>query len=224
MVEEMPKVRRTLYTEVIKRLLDILLSGTAIIILSPVFLVLCSLELIFHGKPILFVQERPGLNEEIFKLYKFRSMTNETDETGELLPHAMRMTKFGKMIRRYSLDELPELWCILTGKMSIIGPRPLMPEYLPYYSKRHHMRHAMRPGLACIPLKPITSWTWNDQFENDIWYIENCSFMVDVKMLFWIAKEAIIGSEYRSNASRATFDEYNPEYIPEERLYEKGKS
>ena len=105
------------------------------------------------------------------------------------------------------MDELPELICILKGDMSIIGPRPLLPEYLPFYIKRHKMRHAVRPGFACVPLKPIKTWSWNDQFENDIWYIENCSFIVDVKMVFAVAREAITGAEYRVNDTRKKFSE-----------------
>ncbi len=206
MTEDMPKVRRTFYTVVIKRLLDILLSGFAIVILSPLLVILTILELIYHGSPVLYAQERPGLHGKIFKLHKFRSMTNEKDENGDLLPGDKRITKFGRFIRRFSLDELPELFCIFLGKMSIIGPRPLLVRYLPLYTPRHMMRHEMRPGLACVPLKPIKTWTWNDQFENDIWYIENCSFVVDVKMVFAVIKEAIAGSEYRVNDTR---EEYN---------------
>ena len=206
MTEDMPKVRRTFYTVVIKRLLDILLSGFAIVILSPLLVILTILELIYHGSPVLYAQERPGLHGKIFKLHKFRSMTNEKDENGDLLPGDKRITKFGRFIRRFSLDELPELFCIFLGKMSIVGPRPLLVRYLPLYTPRHMMRHEMRPGLACVPLKPIKTWTWNDQFENDIWYIENCSFVVDVKMVFAVIKEAIAGSEYRVNDTR---EEYN---------------
>ena len=203
--EEIPKVKKTMYTVVIKRVLDIIFSGMAIIVLSPIFLILTILELIFHGRPVLFFQERPGLHGKLFKIYKFRSMTNERDENGELLPGEKRLTSFGRFIRRFSLDELPELFCIFAGKMSIIGPRPLSPLYLPRYSKRHAMRHEMRPGLACVSLKPISTWTWENQFENDIWYIENCSFIIDIKMVFAVMREAIKGSEYRVNDTRSDF-------------------
>lgn len=205
MADNMPKAKRTIYTVVIKRALDILLSGLAIVILSPLLLIISVLELIYHGRPVLFSQERPGLNGRIFKVYKFRSMTNDKDENGELLPEDQRATKFGKLIRRLSLDELPELFCILTGKMSIIGPRPLLVRYLPLYTERHMHRHDMRPGFACVPLKPMKTWTWNDQFENDIWYIENCSFLVDVKMIFAVAREAVAGAEYRVGGNREEF-------------------
>ena len=205
----LPRTKRTLYTIVVKRLLDFILSGIAIVVLSPLFLVVALLELVFHGRPIVFSQERPGLHGEIFSIYKFRSMTNETDDSGELLPGNQRLTKFGKFIRKYSIDELPELLCIFTGKMSIIGPRPLRVEYLPLYSRRHMMRHEVRPGLACVRLKPGTTWTWRDQFENDIWYIENCSFLIDVKMIFAVAREAIHPSKYRIEATRKPFDGTN---------------
>ncbi len=207
--ETLPKVRRSVYTILIKRLLDILLSGIAIITLSPLLLVVAVLEMIFHGSPIVFSQERPGLHGKVFNIYKFRSMTNETDANGELLPGNQRLTKFGRFIRKFSIDELPELFCILTGKMSIIGPRPLRVEYLPLYNKRHMMRHEVRPGFACVRLKPGNTWTWRDQFENDIWYIENCSFAVDVKMIFAVAREAIHPSKYRIEATRKPFDGMN---------------
>lgn len=209
MAENMPKVRRTLYTVLVKRFLDISLSGVAILILSPLFIIISFLELIFHGRPIFYSQDRPGLHGKIFKVYKFRSMTNEKDENGELLPSEQRLTSFGRFIRRFSLDELPELFCVFSGKMSIIGPRPLLVQYLPLYTPRHMMRHEVRPGFACVPLKQIKTWSWNDQFENDIWYIENCSFLIDLKMIFAVAREALIGSEYRVDDTRTEFTGYN---------------
>lgn len=211
-MELIPVVKKTIYTKYIKRVIDIILSGIAIITLSPLFIVLVVLEFGFHGRPILYMQERLGLHGKIFKLYKFRSMTNETDENGALLPGNQRVTTFGRFIRRYSLDELPELFCIFTGKMSIIGPRPLLPQYLPYYTRRHMIRHEVRPGFACVPLKPMKTWTWNDQFENDIWYIENCSFLVDIKEVLAVLREAIVGAEYRVNDSRKKF---SPDYWEE---------
>lgn len=204
-----PIVKKTFYTVFIKRLLDLVLCGCAIVILSPVYVIVSILELYYHGRPILYKQERPGLHNKIFYLRKFRSMTNETDENGELLPGNLRITKFGKFIRKYSIDELPELFSIIKGEMSIIGPRPLRVEYLPLYNARHIMRHEVRPGLACVSLRPLSTWTWRDQFENDIWYIENCSFLVDVKMLFAVANEAIHPSKNRVEATRKPFDGTN---------------
>ncbi len=205
----LPVVKKSLYTKYIKRSLDIILSGLAIIFLSPVFIILSILELYYHGKPILFLQQRPGLHGEIFNMYKFRSMTNETDVDGNLLPSERRLTKFGRAIRKLSLDELPELFCIFLGKMSIVGPRPLLSKYLPLYSERHRYRHEVKPGLTCVPLEPITTWTWNDQFENDIWYVENCSFIVDMKMIIAIIKETVAGSEYRVDDTRNEFNGKN---------------
>ena len=205
MKDEMPKVKKTIYTIVIKRVLDFCLSGISIIILSPIFVILSVLELVFHGRPIMFSQERPGIHGKLFRLYKFRSMTNEKDNDGVFLSGEKRLTSFGRFLRRFSLDELPELFCILTGKMSIIGPRPLLPKYLPLYSQRHLMRHEVRPGLACVPLKNTGTWSWNDQFENDIWYVENCSFAVDLRMIFAVLKEAVKGSEYRVDDTRGEF-------------------
>lgn len=205
----MPTVRKSIYTVVVKRVLDVILSGFAITLLSPLFILLSGLELFFHGRPIVFSQERPGLHGKIFHLYKFRSMTNEKDEEGNLLPSAERLTSFGRFIRRFSLDELPELFSIFTGKMSVIGPRPLLVKYLPLYTARHMMRHEAKPGLACVPLKPVKSWSWNDQFENDIWYVENCSFIVDLQMIFAVAREAITGSEYRVDDTREEFNGEN---------------
>lgn len=209
MADETPIIRKTFYTIVVKRLLDVILSGLAITLLSPLLLILSILELAYHGRPVLFAQERPGLHGKSFKIFKFRSMTNETDENGKLLPEERRATRFGKFIRRLSLDELPELFCIFTGKMSIIGPRPLLTKYLPLYTERHRMRHEVRPGLACVPLKPMKTWSWNDQFENDIWYMENCSFWVDMKMVFAVAREAAAGAEYRVAGDREEFNGAN---------------
>lgn len=203
------KVKQTVYTVFGKRILDIVFSSVAIVVLSPVFLIVAIFELIFHGRPIIFSQKRPGLHGKIFHIYKFRSMTNETDGKGKLLPGNQRLTVFGKFIRKYSIDELPELFCIFTGKMSIIGPRPLRVEYLPLYNERHMMRHELKPGFACVRLTSGNSWTWRDQFENDIWYVENCSLLVDIKMIFAVLREAIHPSKYRIDATRKPFDGIN---------------
>lgn len=201
----LPVPRRSFYTVYIKRVLDVVLSASAIAILSPVLAITAAGVYIYHGKPILFTQERTGLHGQTFKIFKFRSMTNDRDEHGNLLPEEDRITPFGRLIRRLSIDELPELFCIITGDMSIVGPRPLLTKYLPLYSERHAMRHEVKPGLACVPLQSITTWSWNDQFENDIWYVENCSFLVDLRMVVAIVKEAIKGSEYRVTGVREEF-------------------
>ncbi len=201
----------TIYAKYIKRFLDFSLSLVALIILSPVMLTVAVLEYIFHGSPIIYNTRRPGKDQKIFNLYKFRSMTNETDENGRLLPEAERLTKFGSFIRRTSLDELPELINILKGDMSIIGPRPLLVEYLELYNSRHIQRHLVRPGLACVRIIPGGSgtWTWRDQFENDIWYIENLSFLTDLKMLFAIIRKVFGNNDVRANDTRIPFDGKN---------------
>ena len=153
-----------------KRALDILLSGCAILVLSPVLLIVAILVRTKLGSPVLFHQERPGRNEKIFTLCKFRTMTDARDENGQLLPDSVRLTSFGKFLRSTSLDELPELFNIFKGDMSIIGPRPLLPDYLCRYDARQLMRHAVRPGLECPTYAPLDHvWTWEEQFENDVW-------------------------------------------------------
>lgn len=205
------KPSNTLYSRYIKRTFDICLSGVAIIILSPVLLVTCVLELIFHGKPILYETRRPGKDGKIFRMYKFRSMTNERDENGLLLTEDKRLTKFGAFIRKTSIDELPELFNIIKGDMSIIGPRPLLVEYLDLYTPRHAMRHCVRPGFACFRIIPSesTTWTWGEQFENDIWYVEHVSLWTDVRMVLAVIKEVFKASDTRANDSRVPFDGKN---------------
>lgn len=204
---KMPVPANNLYTKYFKRLLDFVLSLLAIFIFLPVFLIVIILEIIFHGFPVFYKVNRPGKNGKIFRLIKFRSMTNKKDKNGVLLPGKDRLTKFGLFLRKTSIDELPELFNILIGNMSIVGPRPLAIEYLDLYNERHKMRHCVRPGLACVRIMPSDSktWTWGEQFENDIYYIENLSFKTDVKMLFAIIKEVFKGSDYRANDTRASF-------------------
>lgn len=206
---EIPKVKQSLYSVIVKRFFDIVFSAIAIVLFSWLLIIIVILELFFHGTPVVYKQKRLGKNGVIFNIYKFRSMTEERDKNGKLLPGELRITKFGRFIRRYSLDELPELFCILIGKMSIIGPRPLLPEYCQFYSERHKMRHSVRPGLACVPIVPISSWTWNDQFENDIYYIENISFGMDVMMIMAVLKEVVNGSYYRVNDTREPYNGNN---------------
>lgn len=211
---EIPHPRKTFYSKYIKRVLDILLSGVSIIVLSPLLLLLCILELIFHGRPIFYIDQRPGLNGEIFGLYKFRSMSNACDEKGNLLHASKRITKFGRILRRTSMDELAGLFNIFMGTMSIIGPRPLMKEYLPLYNERHKYRHAVRPGLVCWKVggsDKLTSatWTWNTQFESDIYYVEHISFKLDVWMVFKTLKAVFKKSEMRTNSDRIRFDGQN---------------
>lgn len=173
------------YEKYIKRALDIMLSGIAMIVLSPVMLITAILVRINLGSPVVFCQERPGKDEIIFKMHKFRTMTEERNENGELLPDEKRLTEFGKTLRSLSLDELPELWDIFRGKMSIVGPRPLLIKYLPLYSEEQHHRHDIKPGLtgwAQVNGRNLTSW--EERFEHDIYYVNHVSFLMDIKIVF----------------------------------------
>lgn len=174
-----------MYKKYIKRLLDIILSGVAIIVLLPVYVIVALIVRIQMGSPILFSQDRIGKDEKIFKLYKFRSMTNEKDENGELLPEKDRLTKFGIALRSTSLDELPELFMILKGDMSIVGPRPQPSFYLPYYKEEERKAHAVRGGLLppdCL-IKEVQC-DWETQLNCEVYYAENLTFMMDVKVIF----------------------------------------
>lgn len=167
-----------MYKLFVKRVLDFVLSLIAIIVLSPVYLIVAILVRTKLGSPIIFTQERPGKGEKIFKMYKFRSMTDERDKNGKILPDDVRLTKFGKLLRSTSLDELPELFNILKGDMSIVGPRPLMARYLPYYKERERKRHTVRPGLTgYAQVKGRNSLTWDERFEYDVEYVEKVSLL-----------------------------------------------
>ena len=175
---------RAMYKNGAKRMLDMALSLCGIIVLSPVYLVLWVLIRCKLGKPVLFTQERPGKKEKIFKLYKFRSMTDERDENGQLLPDEVRLTRFGKLLRSTSLDELPELFNILKGDMSLIGPRPLLVKYLPYYTEEERHRHDVRPGLTGLAqVNGRNALGWEDRFAYDLEYVEKCSLLMDLKVL-----------------------------------------
>lgn len=174
-----------LYEKYIKRLLDIVLSGCALIVLSPLLLVTAILVRVKLGSPVIFCQERPGKDEKIFDLHKFRSMSDARDETGALLPDEERLTGFGKKLRALSIDELPELWDIFCGKMSIVGPRPLLVEYLPYYTENERHRHDVRPGLTGLAqINGRNTLTWEQKFAYDLEYVQHISFCEDIKILF----------------------------------------
>lgn len=172
------------YKKYVKRLMDFILSLIAMIVLSPILLIVAILVRVKLGGPVLFKQDRPGLNEEIFTMYKFRSMTDERDENGELLPNHIRLTKFGKVLRSTSLDELPGLFNILKGDMALIGPRPLLIEYLPLYNERQKHRHDVRPGLSGLAqINGRNLITWEEKFDYDVHYVEKVSFILDCKIL-----------------------------------------
>ena len=181
-----------MYQKYIKRLLDIIVSLIGIICFSPILLILYLLVLIFMGYPVIFKQARPGKNEKIFHLYKFRTMTNKKDKNGKLLPDEKRLTKFGKFLRKTSLDELPELFNILFGQMSFIGPRPLLVEYLDYYTEEEHHRHDVTPGLtgwAQVNGRNLVSW--DEKFQLDLYYVKHISFILDLKVAFLTIKTVL---------------------------------
>lgn len=174
-----------MYQKYIKRLFDIIISFTALVILSPVLLAVAALVRIKLGAPIIFHQERPGYQERIFKLCKFRSMTDARGADGQLLPDEVRLTKFGKALRATSLDELPELWNILRGDMSLIGPRPLLVKYLPLYNEFQRHRHDVKPGLTgWAQVNGRNTITWEQRFEYDVYYVNHISFLMDLRILF----------------------------------------
>ena len=174
-----------MYRHFFKRFFDILLSACALLVLSPVLLIVAVLVWLKLGSPVVFCQERPGKNEKIFRMYKFRSMTDARDKDGNPLPDEVRLTRFGKLLRSTSLDELPELWNILKGDMSIVGPRPLLVKYLPLYNEEQHRRHNVRPGLTGLSqASGDVDMTWERQFALDVQYTENVSFLSDVKSSF----------------------------------------
>jgi undecaprenyl phosphate N,N'-diacetylbacillosamine 1-phosphate transferase len=173
----------SLYERYIKRFLDIVLSFIGIIVLSPVLAAVAAMIKVKLGSPVIFKQDRPGLNEKIFTLYKFRTMTDEKDENGELLPNHMRLTKLGRILRATSLDELPELFNILRGDMSFIGPRPLLVEYLPLYNNEQRRRHHVRPGLSGLAqINGRNAISWEEKFRYDIEYVDNISLLLDLKI------------------------------------------
>ena len=212
-----------MYEKYIKRLLDILISLIALILLLPVMLVVALLVRIKLGTPVIFKQERPGKDEKIFKLYKFRSMSDKKDENGELLPDEQRLTKFGKILRATSLDELPELVNILKGEMSLVGPRPLAVCYLPYYNENEKKRHTVRPGLTGLAqINGRNALNWEERFNYDIEYVENISFINDIKILFKtvykvVKKDGVIT---RGTGQTIDFDEYRKAQLEEN----KGKN
>ena len=185
-----------MYKKYIKRLLDIILSLFAIIISSPLFIIISILALIFMGYPVIFKQKRPGKNEKIFTLYKFRTMTNKKDKDGKLLPNEARLCKFGRILRKTSLDEIPEFINILKGDMSFIGPRPLLIDYLDYYTAEEHHRHDVRPGLTGLAqVSGRNLLNWEERFKKDIEYVNNITFLGDVKIVILTIKKVLSGSD-----------------------------
>lgn len=175
-----------------KRIFDIVVSCLGLVILSPLLVFLAVIIRIKLGRPVLFSQTRPGLNEKQFRIYKFRTMTNARDEFGKLLPDDQRLTRFGRMLRRTSLDELPELFNILKGEMSLVGPRPLLPEYLPYYNDRERRRHFVRPGLTGLAqINGRNLLMWDERLELDVQYVESMSMWNDLKIIIKTVQKVV---------------------------------
>ena len=200
--------RAGIYEKFIKRGLDLLISGGALLVLWPVLLVLVLLVRSKLGSPAIFCQERPGKGGKVFRLYKLRTMTDERDENGELLPDEVRLTPFGRTLRSLSLDELPELWNIFRGDMSLVGPRPLLVKYLPLYNAQQARRHEVMPGLTgWAQVNGRNLVTWEDKFAMDVWYVDHISFILDLKIL-WLTVKAVLRREGISGQSSATMDEF----------------
>ena len=173
-----------MYSKFFKRLLDIILSLLVIILISWLYIIVAILVKFKLGSPVIFKQPRPGMNEKVFNMYKFRSMTDERDENGNLLPDDVRLTAFGKKLRATSLDELPEFFNILKGDMSFVGPRPLLVKYLPLYNEEQRHRHDVRPGLTgWAQVNGRNLLSWEDKFEKDVYYVRNISFLFDLKIV-----------------------------------------
>lgn len=194
----------TFYARYGKRILDIILSLTAVILTAPIDIVLLIGALIDVGTPIFFHQRRVGKDKKVFVMTKIRNMTNERDENGVLLPPEQRVTKWGRFVRKTSLDELLNFWNILLGDMSVIGPRPLPDEYLGRYSIRHDARHLVRPGLDC-PMHDSekTNLTWQSRLDNDVWYVENISLKTDIKLMFQLIHDVLFGDRKDSRGEAA---------------------
>ena len=200
--------RGIMYQKYIKRGLDFILSLVARIILSPVMLIVAVLVRIKLGSPVLFKQPRPGKNEKIFNMYKFRTMTDARDENGELLPDEVRLTKFGKTLRSTSLDELPELFNILKGDMSIVGPRPLLVRYLPLYNERQKHRHDVRPGFTGLAqVNGRNSISWEEKFEWDVKYVEHVTFLQDCRIILKTIG-VVLKRDGISSTTSATMEEF----------------
>ena len=215
-------MKKTIYSVFIKRLLDILISAIILVIFSWLYIILAILVRVKLGSPVLFKQPRPGKDEKIFNMYKFRTMTDARDAEGKLLPDKDRLTNFGKLLRKTSLDELPELFCILKGDMSFIGPRPLLVEYLPYYTEREKLRHTVRPGLTGLAqASGRNTVDWDTRFELDATYVENLSFLMDLKVIAMTFKTVFGHSDQVAEDTNAT--EGNFAQIRKERLEKTGK-
>lgn len=227
-----------MYKNFFKRVIDFTLSLMAILILSPILLIVAFLVKIKLGSPVLFTQDRPGKDEKVFKMYKFRSMTSETDENGKLLPDDVRLTSFGKKLRSTSLDELPELFNILKGDMSIVGPRPQLVRDMVFMDERQRKRHSVRQGLTGLAqVNGRNNISWEDKIEYDLEYIENITFLNDLKIIFKtvfkVLKKDDISTEgmetaedygdYLLRTNKVTLEEYNVKQRQAKEILESSK-
>ncbi len=198
-----------MYRNCIKPIIDFFLAIILLILLSPLMILISIFIYFSMGKPVLFKQKRPGYKEKIFTLYKFRTMTNEKDKNGNLLPDEKRLTKVGKIIRNLSLDELPQLFNVLKGDMSFVGPRPLLVEYLPLYNDRQRKRHEVKPGITGLAqVMGRNAVTWKEKFEYDVYYVENLSFWLDLKIILLTILK-VLKREGISPENRVTMEKFN---------------
>ena len=196
------------YTNLLKRILDLSIIFTGFLILIPILIAIFFLVKIKLGSPVFFKQARPGLNGAIFNIYKFRTMTNELDKNGFLLPDIDRLTKFGKFLRSTSLDELPSLWNVFKGEMSLVGPRPLLLEYLPLYSTKQARRHEVKPGITgWAQINGRNKITWSEKFDLDVWYVDNQSIWLDIKIL-WLTVKKVINRSGINQEGQATIEKF----------------
>lgn len=197
------------YEKCFKRLIDIICALLALVVFWWLYAIVAFLVRVKLGSPVIFKQERPGKNEKIFYLYKFRTMTDERDESGNLLPDDVRLTKFGKFLRKTSLDELPEAVNILKGDMSVVGPRPLLVEYLPRYNEEQRHRHDVRPGLSgYAQVHGRNTVTWEDKFKMDVYYVNNITFLGDVKIILDTVLKAFVKQEGINSQTSATMEAF----------------
>jgi len=195
--------KKGIYEKFIKRPLDFILSLVSLIVLSPLLITISILVRINLGSPVIFKQERPGRNEKFFTMYKYRTMTDDKDEHGNLLPDSVRLTKFGKFLRSTSIDELPELWNIIKGDMSFIGPRPLLVRYLPYYFDHERLRSDVRPGITGLAqVNGRNALTWDERFATDVEYVNKLTFLNDIKIIVktvlvvFMKRDILVGNEH----------------------------